>query len=111
MSNPWDEFADSLVSTVKERTKKFVEENAELDDFVKERLQALAKAAYEYKTAPDDHKESAKHELNIIRQTIENKLVAVALHGQREQQKIFREIFFSVINTVVKSVPTLLAMI
>jgi hypothetical protein len=105
MSNPWDALADGIVSKVKERAKKFVEDNADLDKFLKDRAQALAKATYKYQIAPDDQKDSAYRDMKVVRQTIENKLAAVALKGQREQQKIFREILFAVFGSLVDLAP------
>ncbi len=111
MSNPWDALADTIVDTVKDRTSDFLKNNAAAEEFLKERAKALAKAVYEYKTAPDGEKAAAKHEMNIIRQTIENKLAAIALNGQTEAKSVFREILNTAFNAVVKMAPALLSMI
>lgn len=111
MSNPWDALADSIIGTVRESTSDFLEDNVAAKEFLEERAKALAKAIYEYKMAPSEGKAAAQHEMNIIRQTIENKLAAIALHGLEESKSVFKKILNAVFSAFVKAAPVLLAMI
>jgi hypothetical protein len=43
MANPWDEVKDAAVATVKDALRGFVDGNAQVDDFVKDRAEQYAK--------------------------------------------------------------------
>ena len=109
VAEPWEALADTIIDTVKERTADFLEDNAAAKEFLEERGKALAKAVWEYKMAPNDKKAEAKHEMDIIQQTIENKLAAIALHGQTETKNTFKEILNTAFNVVIKIAPALLS--
>ena len=108
MANPWDKLTETIIDTVSAGAKKFLEENSAAKDFLADRAKALAKAIYELKMASDADKPAAQREINIIQQTIENKLVSVALQGQHESNKMFRAIFMTAFNAAVKLAPILI---
>jgi hypothetical protein len=108
----WEQIADSIVDTIKDRSKSFLDQNEEAKKFVTERAQRLAKLTIEYNLASDDAAKKAKKEqMEIVRDSIETELVTVALNGQEEAKSTFKNIVNSVFATVVKVLPTLLSAI
>lgn len=109
---PWKEIADSIIETVKGKSEEFLRQNAAAKDFIEDRGRRLAKLVYQYKTAGDDAaKQEAHRSLNIVRQTIENELSALALAGQEEAKRTFKEIVSTAFGVVVKAAPAILSAI
>ncbi len=84
----------------------------EARDFVADRAKRLAELAWEYKTASDTAtKEQKKQSMNMVQQTIDNELTAVALHGEAAAKDSFKKVLNTVTKTFVKVIPTLLSLI
>ena len=112
MSNPWDGIADSLLGTIKDRAKKFWDEQSAAKDLIADRTKELAKLIWQYKTESDEAKKSEIHdEMRIVQQTIENELSAVALVGAAESKALFKEMVGSAVSMIVKALPVILAAI
>jgi len=112
MSNPWDGIAESILGTIKGRAKEFLDENKEAKDLLVDRAQALAKLAFQYKTETDEEKKiDLLAEIEIVKQTIENELSALALNGKAASIATFKEIVGTALGALVKYLPAILGAI
>lgn len=109
---PWDGIADSILDTIKGRAKDFLEQNVAAKDMLTDRARALAQLVFEYKIATDAGvKAGILHEIEVVRQTIENELSALALNGKAESIAAFKEIVGTALGAVVKYLPAILSAI
>lgn len=112
MSVPWEDLAQSILGTIRERAKDFLSQNDQAKQLVEERAVELAKLLVEYGAETDEVvRKDILNEIAIVRQTIENELSAVALNGKTESIATFKEIVGSVFSTVVKVLPVIFKMI
>ena len=110
MTQPWDGIAESIIETVKSRAKKLWDENLEMRTFVGERAKTLAEIVWKYKTTSDEAKRAElHHEMQIVQQTIENSLTAIALVAAAEAQATFREVVNTAFGTLIRALPAVLA--
>lgn len=108
----WKEIANSILGTIKERGAAVLEENKPALAFLEDRAEALAKLAWEYKFEDDAAKKAAiMTELEIVKQTIENELSALALVGKAESIATFKDIVSTAISGLVKYLPVILSAI
>lgn len=112
MSDEWKALGNSIFDTIKARASKFLDENAAAKDLLADRAQAFAQIAFEYKVATDSTKKGELlHEMEIVKQTIENELSALALVGKAESISTFKEIVGTALGAVVKYLPAILSAI
>ena len=110
MSEPWEPLRDSIVATIKERAKEFLDDNAEAKEFLADRAEDAARLAVAYKLETDEaNKKSLLHELELVRQTVENEVSALALTGKEASKSLFKEIVNTAFGALVKYLPTVLA--
>jgi hypothetical protein len=108
MANPWDEMADSIIATVEERAKGFLDQNEPARKIVTERAKRLAELGFHYQTSGD---ETHLTDMKIVRQTVENELAALALAGQSAAKDTFMEIVRTAFGLFAKALPAILAAI
>lgn len=104
----WKEIAASIVETVKDQAKDLWNQNAEARTFVEERAERLAKLTVEYATATGDEKAAKKEQMDLVFETIETELLAIALIGQAAAKSTFMAVVNSVFSAVVKVLPVVL---
>lgn len=109
MANPWDEMADSIVQTLEERAKDFLDQNAPVRKIVTERARRLAELAFYYQTSEGNVKEGYLTDMKIVRQTVENELAALALAGQEAAKGTFMEVVRTAFGLFVRALPAIIA--
>ncbi len=112
MADPWTDLADTFVSTVKDRAKGFLANNAKAKAFLVDRGKRLGKLAWQLKTASDGGaREKAERGMKKVQQSIENELATLSLNGSDESKSVFRDILNTAVAVFVKMAPALLARI
>jgi hypothetical protein len=110
MSNPWDDLATGIVSTIKDRAKKVWDDNAAARTLIEEAAKDLAKLTWQYKLETDPAKQQEiQHEMEFAKQAIENELDALALVATAEAKALFKEIVNTALNVLVTVIPKVLA--
>ncbi len=86
--------AGSIIESVRERALETWDSNAKARDFIKERATRLAKLVFEMKMYAGDgpSKEELDGEIQIVKQSMENELAALALTGSAAAQSTFRAV-------------------
>lgn len=112
MPNPWDNMADSIVATLEERAKDFLDQNEPVRKIVTERAKRLAELAFHYQLESDDSiREGYLIDMKVVRQTVENELAALALAGQEAAKGTFMEVVKTAFGLFVRALPAILAAI
>lgn len=110
MPNAWDGMADSILATLEERAKDFLDKNAPVRQIVTERAKRLAELAFHYQTASDETvKDGYLTDMRIVRQTVENELIALALAGQDAAKGTFMEVVKTAFGLFVRALPAIVA--
>lgn len=104
---------DSILSSVKDRSKKFLEDNKDARDFLEDRAKRLAELGVELVRAGSDEekRQAAFTQLAVVQQSIQNQLSAVAIHASLESREMFGKILGTAVDVIVKALPVILAVI
>lgn len=112
MPDTIESLKNAIIDSVKARAKDFLDQNADAKDFLVDRAQRLAKLTYQYAMAGDEaEKTEIKEKMDLVTQTIENEMSAIAVGAQSEAKNMFKAILGTALDTVVKALPVILAAI
>jgi len=112
MPDTIDDLKKAIIDSVESRAKKFLSDNADAKAFLYERAQRLAKLAVEYAmTADEAEKLEIKAKMDLVRQTMENDISAVAVAAQSESKNLFKAILGTAMDVLIKALPAVLAAI
>jgi len=106
------EIADALVSSVKTRAEDFLEENKDAREFLEERAKRLGILAVRYTIEQDpDAKVMLKDDMEIVQQTLENDISALALKASTASKELFKNILGAAFDALVKALPAIVAVL
>ena len=107
------ELKDAVMIPVKDRSKKFLEENKDAQEFLQDRAKRIGELAVELVKAGSDQEKSAAVmlQIGVVRQSIQNQLSAVAIHASLESRELFGKILGTAVDVLIKALPVILALI
>lgn len=106
------DLARAIVEAVEVRTKNFLDAHQDAKDFLLDRAERLARLAYEYSTARNNNERALiESSMGLVRQTIENEASTIAVLAQKESKDLFLNILGTALDTLVKALPSLVALI
>lgn len=113
---PWKDIADSLLSEVKgqleARAKGFLTANKDVEAFLIDCTERLAKATYFYGIASDDAQKADRlAQMHELKKAIVEESLAVVVNASAEGKSTFQTILETVLGIVIKFAPVLLAAI
>lgn len=112
MAESWERIRDGLVAVVEARTKNFLAANAPVKAMLVERASRLAKLTVLYAVATTpDMKVSLHEQMGVVAQTITNDLSALAVNASAEAHATFVHIVGTAFDTVVRSLPGIIAIL
>lgn len=101
---------DAVVTPVTEAAQKLIEENKDAAEFLKDRAKRVAELGVEYvKAGSDADREAALLQLDVVRQSIQNELAAVAVNASVESRAAFKTALNAALGVVVKFLPIIVA--
>lgn len=103
----------AILAPVKERSKKFLDDNKDAGEFLEDRAKRIAELGVELVRAGDDDekRENIMTQMAVVQQTIQNQLSAVAVHASIESRELFGKILGTALDVLVKAIPVILAAI
>jgi len=105
-----DELKDAIISTVEEKAKGFLKDNADARIFLYDRAKRLAQAGYAYALESDEAaKVQLKEDMKVIEQSIANELASVAVTAQAASKALFRSILETAVGVFVKAIPAIVS--
>lgn len=108
MAKDWKDIAKAILETVEGRAKKFLDDNKDARDFLKDRAERYAKVYWSYMNASDGAlRDSLKRDLEIVKQSIENEVSTVAVKAATEARNLFKAILGTALDMLIKALPAL----
>lgn len=112
MPDPWDEIRDEAVGVVKDALKGFVENNREVDDFVKEKASQYAKEYWQSLHAPTDderkeHADNLDHLKAQVRMEVDRLKIQISVDAKNTVTRVLEAIG----GVLIRLAPKLLAAI
>lgn len=108
MDGHWKKMFDALLDSLKDRAGKFLEENKDAEEFVKERLERLAKLGWAYlATTDDDVRARVERDIRVVRQTLENEASTIAVKAKAAAREAFLSVLMTVIGTFWRTLPAI----
>lgn len=104
---------DAILVPVTGRAKKFLDDNKDARDFLEERATRLAELGVALVMAASDEeaKKRVLTQMDVVRQSIQNQLSAVAVQASIESRDLFGKIMGTAVDVIVKAIPVILAAI
>lgn len=112
MADEWKALADSILATIEDSAKGFLDANQDVRDILKDRAQRMAKLSVQYLTEADPAQRTQMEvDMDIVQQTIVNEVSALALNGQTASIATFKATVATALAGLVKYLPAILAAI
>lgn len=110
MSDEWKAIADSILATVKEQAKDFLDQNQDVKALLEDRAKRLAELSLSYIHETDPAvRVQIQVSMDIVQQTIVNEVSALALNGQTASIAAFKATVATALGALVKYLPVILA--
>lgn len=110
MPNSIDEIRKAIVDAVEARAKDFLDKHQDAKDFLYDRAKRLAKLAFDYTIVDNDEEKTAiKEKMELVQQTIENELSAIAVDASVEAKNTFKLVLETAFDVFIKALPAILA--
>lgn len=111
-SELFEDLKDSVVGTIKEEAKAFLDKHQDAKDFVEERGKRLAELGVEYVKATDDaDRERVLLQMKVVQQSIRNEISSVAVAAEAQAKASFAKIVDTAVSVLVKALPVLVSLI
>lgn len=107
----WEKIRDSIVDIGRTAGKDFLAKHPQAEAILKERATRLAKLAALYAVSKPADQEKVLQDMKVVRQTIENDLAALAVDASAEAHATFTRIIGIAFETVVKTLPSIVALL
>lgn len=106
-----DDLKDSVVGTIKEEAKAFLDKHQDAKDFVEERGKRLAELGVEYVKATDDAgREQVLLQMKVVQQSIRNEIASIAVGAEAQAKATFAKIVDTAVGVLIKAIPVLIAL-
>ena len=110
MADEWKDLANSIIETIRTRSKKVWDDNAPARKLIEDAAQDFAKLALRYKLETDPNAQDViQQEMAIAKQTIENEVSALALIATAEAKATFLAVVSTAFGMLMKALPVILA--
>lgn len=105
----WVAIKDAVVATAKSRLGKFLDQNKDAADFLRERAERFAKLTVAWGGAStEEERSSFANDMSIVRISIDNEIASVAVAAAAETRALFKSILSTALETLARSLPGLL---
>lgn len=110
MADEWQAIADSILATIKDEAKDFLDQNKAVKDLLEDRAKRIAQLGLDYIKETDPAKKiELEVDMDIVKQTIVNEVSAIALNGQTASIAAFKATVATALGALVKYLPIILA--
>jgi hypothetical protein len=108
----FEDLKDSVVGTIKEEAKAFLDQHKDAKDFVEERGKRLAELGVEYVKATDDAgRDHVLLQMKVVQQSIRNEISSVAVAAEAQARASFAKVVDTAVGVLLKALPVLVALI
>jgi hypothetical protein len=105
----WETIANALIQEIKLAAGEAWEESAEARAFAKEVAEDIAKLTVQYTLSPAVQRPQIEHEMKIARQSLETRMAAEGVKLSRKTREKFMGILQSVVGSLTKVLPLVVA--
>jgi hypothetical protein len=101
---------DSITGTVKDASKEFLDQHKDARDFLEDQARDLAALGVDFiKTQDDDERAKITFQMQLVTQSVRNKLAGIALDASAESKATFGKVLETALNIAIKLLPVILA--
>lgn len=111
MAEAWETIRDGLLAAVEGRAKGFLDANKGAKAILTERASRLAKLSALYVVANADGRAVLQADLDIVRQSLENDLAALAVNASAEAHATFTNLAGAVFDGIIRSLPGIIGVL
>ena len=110
-----EELAQGIIGTVRDGLrgagKDFLDKHADAKTLIEARARRVAELVLEYAEAKDEARPEIAAYMRVVKQTIENEALSVALDAEAAAKGTFLSVLASVFQFALQNLPAILAMI
>ena len=105
-----NDLKDSVVGPVTEVAKQFLKDNKDAAQFLEDRAKRVAELGVDYLKASDDAaKEAVILQLEVVQQSIQNEISAVAVNASIEARATFQRVLNTALGVLIKVLPVIVS--
>ncbi len=110
MPNSIDEMKQAIIDAVEARAKDFLKNHDDARAFLYDRAKRLAELGFDYTLEDtDEGKEKIKEKMEIVQQSIENEISAIAVDASVESKNTFLVVLQTAFDMFLKALPVIVA--